>query len=184
MFKVIDYSDDIDLTEFYREAGSRGFVNNSSKKAMIDCFKNEREFKAWLLLKDDKVVGSVCSHSFDDVMGANSYRILARTCVLGEYNPNVGLGTPRRRIAEHQNITDQFLLPACLSWAKGNVYATSNMSPDAKQRAVHTYYFPTLAKLGIVEKVKEVHYRNTEQTVWQIFPDKFYENLNRYPRFI
>ena len=60
---------------------------------------------------------------------------------------------------------------------------TSNASKEASQRLVHSYYFPTLAKLGIVEKIKDVYYRHTDQTVWEIHPDKFYENLNRYTRW-
>jgi tetratricopeptide (TPR) repeat protein len=55
---------------------------------------------------------------------------------------------------------------------------------EAIQQFVHSYYFPTLEKLGIVTNIKEVHYRGTDQTVWQIHGDKFLENLNRYPRWV
>lgn len=185
MYKLVEWSPELDLTEFYEEASSRGFANNSSQKAMIDCFRNEKLWKAWILYQDSKAVGSVVSHTFDDVMGYGSFRVLARTCTFGTARPNGGLITPRRLIAEHQNLTDQFLLPACIEWAgKDKLYATSNDSKVASQRLVHRYYFPTLAKLGIVEKVKEVHYRNTDQTVWKINADRFLENLERYPRWI
>jgi hypothetical protein len=36
----------------------------------------------------------------------------------------------------------------------------------------------------VVSKIKEVHYRHTDQTVWEIHPDKFYENLELYPRWV
>ncbi len=185
MFKLIEWDSSLDLEEFYREASRRGFVNNSSQKAMIDCFRNEREWNAWILYKDDKAIGSVAAHSFDDVMGRDSYRILTRVCTFAEARRDLGLITPKRLIAEHQNLTDQFLLPQCLSWvgSKGTVYATSNSSKEASQQLVHKHYFPTLEKIGIVKKIKEISYRYTDQTVWQIFPDRFYENLSKYPRW-
>jgi hypothetical protein len=113
------------------------------------------------------------------------YRILTRVCTFAEERKDKGLITPKRLVAQHQNLTDQFMLPQCIEWVsgRGRMFATSNASKEASQRLVHSYYFPTLAKLGIVEKIKDVHYRHTDQTVWEIHPDKFYENLNRYTRW-
>lgn len=182
MYKIIEWSEDLDLKEFYKEAEQRGFANNSSQKAMIDCFRNEQAWKAWILYQDDRAIGSVVAHTFD-IMGPGAYRVLARTCTFGTARPHGGLITPKRLIAEHQNLTDQFLLPACISWAGDNIYATSNDSPVASQRLVHRHYFPTLEKLGIVERVREVNYRNTDQTVWKIYADRFQENLAKYPRW-
>ena len=184
MYKLVDWSVDLDLTDFYAEAAQRGFENNSSQRAMIDCFDNELKKKVWILFQDDKAIGSVAAHSFD-IMGPNSYRVLARTCTFGTARPHSGLITRQRLIAEHQNLTDQFLLPACIEWAgKDNIYATSNDSRVASQRLVHRYYFPTLEEIGIVEKVKDLNYRNTDQTVWKINADAFLKNLERYPRWI
>ena len=128
MHKMVQWNKDLDLSEFYNEAGRRGFVNNASQKAMIDCFHNEREWNAWILYSDNKAIGSVAAHSFDDVMGPNSYRILTRVCTFGEARPHNGLVKANRLCAEHQNLTDQFMLPACLEWTKdkGRVFATSN----------------------------------------------------------
>lgn len=183
MYKIVPWSEDLDLTEFYLEAGRRGFLNNASQKSMIDCFRNESEWAAWILYQNNNAVGSVVAHSFQ-VMGPNAYRVLARTCTFGSARQHGGLVTPKKLIAEHQNLTDQFLLPACLDWAKGELYATSNESSVASQRLVHRHYFPTLAKLGIVERACEIHYRNTEQTVWRIYPDKFLANLELYPKWV
>mgnify|MGYP003682320157 FL=1 len=185
MYKIVEWNENLDLSEFYLEATRRGFINNSSQKAMIDCFRNEREWNAWVLYENDRVIGSVAAHSFDDVM-PGGYRILTRVCTFAESRKDKGLITPKRLVAEHQNLTDQFLLPQCIEWAgnKGRMFATSNASKEASQRLVHSYYFPTLAKLGIVEKIKDVHYRHTDQTVWEIHTDKFFENLERYPRWI
>lgn len=185
MYKIIEWSPELDLKDFYAEAKRRGFFNNSNQKVMIDCFRNEREWNAWILYENDKAIGSVAAHSFDDVMGPKSYRILTRVCTFGEARPHHGLITPKRLIAEHQNLTDQFLLPTCLDWVnnRGDVYVTSNESKEASQRLVHRYYFPTLVKIGVARKVKDVNYRHTDQTVWQIYPDMFLENLSRYPRW-
>ena len=183
MFTVVEWNESLDLTEFYNSAASKGFANNASQQAMIDCFRNEAEWAAWILYQDNTAVGSVAAHSFAP-MGPNAYRVLARTCTFGTARQNGGLITSRKLIAEHQNLTDQFLLPACINWAKGDLYATSNASEIASQRLVHRHYFPTLAKLGIVERVCEMNYRNTDQTVWRIYPDKFLANLERYPRWV
>lgn len=183
MYTVVKWTKDLDLSEFYLEAASKGFDNNASQKAMIDCFYNESEWAVWILYQDNRAVGSVAAHTFD-IMGPTAYRVLARTCTFGNGSKNVGLITRNRLIAQHQNLTDQFLLPTCINWASGELYATSNESIVASQRLVHRHYFPTLAKLGIVARVCEINYRNTDQTVWRIYPDKFLENLARYPRWI
>jgi hypothetical protein len=184
MFKLVEWHKDLNLSEFYTEADRRGFKNNNSQKTMIDCFRNEREWNAWILYNDNRPIGSVAAHSFDDVM-PGGYRILTRVCTFAEERKDKGLITPKRLVAQHQNLTDQFMLPQCIEWVsgRGRMFATSNASKEASQRLVHSYYFPTLAKLGIVEKIKDVHYRHTDQTVWEIHPDKFYENLNRYTRW-
>lgn len=185
MHKLVEWSENLDLSEFYVQSTLRGFVNNSSQQAMIDCFRNEREWNAWILYNKDHAIGSVAAHSFDDVI-PGGYRILTRVCTFAEARKDKGLITPKRLVAEHQNLTDQFLLPQCIEWVngRGRMFATSNASKEASQRLVHSYYFPTLAELGIVSKIKDVHYRNTDQTVWEIHPERFYENLNRYPRWI
>ena len=184
MYKLLEWNDKLDLSAFYKEAAEKGFNNNSSQKAMIDCFLNENKWNAWILYQDDTAIGSVAAHSFDDVMGPNSYRILTRCCILRGARPSGGMMTANVAIGQHQNLTDQFLLPQCIEWAGSNVYATSNESKVASQRFVHRTYFPTLEKIGVVEKVKDVFYRGTDQTVWKINVDEFYKNLNRYPRWI
>jgi len=185
MFKLIEWNEKLNLEEFYTEAGKRGFINNSNQKFMIDCFRNETKWNAWILYKDDHPIGSVAAHTFNDVMGPGSFRILTRVCTFGEFGLQQGLITPRKLIIEHQNLTDQFLLPKCIEWAgTTNIYATSNDSKVASQRLVHKIYFPTLEKIGLVNKVKEIFYRGINQTVWEIHGDKFLDHLAQYPRLI
>lgn len=72
MYRIVDWTSELDLTDFYNEADTRGFVNNTSRKAMIDCFSNEKAMKAWILYQDDKAIGSVVAHTFDDVIDRKS----------------------------------------------------------------------------------------------------------------
>lgn len=186
MYKLIEWSPELDLDEFYKKAEKRGFENNSCQEKMIDCFRNEKDWNAWILYNDkNEAIGSVASHTFDKVV-PDSFRVLTRVCTFAEGRKSQGLITSKKLIAQHQNLTDQFLMPKCIKWVngRGRIFATSNKSKEASQRLVHKHYFPTLEKLGIVSKYKEnIYYRYTNQTVWEIFPDRFIKNLNKYPRW-
>ena len=48
-YKLVPYSESIDLTEFYIQAESRGFKNNSSKKILVDSVSTERLSRVWIL---------------------------------------------------------------------------------------------------------------------------------------
>lgn len=185
MHKVIEWNASLDLTKFYESAKKWNFVNNSSQSVMIDCFNNEKEKNFWVLYKNEQPIGFVGAHSFDDVMGPNSYRIMTRCCVIPEYQNKKGLNTTHSLIVSHQNATDQFFYEPCINWAgTENIYATSNFNKQATQRLVHTKYFPMLEKIGLVTKIKNVFYRGTEQTVWKIHAKEMLDDINRYPRWI
>ena len=77
MYKLVEWNENLDLKDFYLKAKIRGFENNCSQKVMIDCFRNEREWNAWILYQNDEAVGSVAAHSFDEFL-PGSYRILTR----------------------------------------------------------------------------------------------------------
>jgi hypothetical protein len=183
MYKIIPWSPELDLKDFYANALARGFENNASQKMLIDCFKNEREKQVWILYYNNDAVGSVAAHSFDE-MGPNSYRIAARTCVFSDMLPIRHLRT-RNQIVTHQHVTSQFLIPACIDWAPAgsNLYITSNENQTGTQRLVHNIFGPAMEKSGQMSKIKNLFYRGTDQTVWQIFPDRFYKELNKYPRW-
>ena len=184
MYKLINYSDDLDLNSFYANALKRGFVNNSSKKTMIDCFANERDWHVWILYQNDEAIGSVATHSLD-VIGPNAYRICARTCSFAEARPRHALITINRLINEHQNLTAQFFIPACIEYcpSDSDLYITSNESKVASQRQVHTIYCPTLEKSGVLTKTHELEYRGHVQSFWKLNKELFLEQLNSYPRW-
>jgi len=183
MYKIIPFSDDLDLEIFYRKAKGKGFINNASKHMLVDCFKKERKHQTWILYYNNNPVGSVAAHSFDE-MGKNSYRIAARTCVLTDEIPTPTLRT-RNQIVTQQHVTGQFLIPACIEWAgkKNNLYITSNNLEGGSQRLVHNVYFPAMVKTGQAEEICEMEYRGTWQTVWKLDVKKFYQTLNAHPRW-
>ena len=183
MYKIIPWSEDLDLTEFYATAEARGFVNNASQRMLVDSIAKEREWCVWILYYNNKAIGSVAAHSFPE-MGINCYRIAARTCVFTDMLPTTTLRT-RNQIVTHQHVTSQFLIPACIEWAPtgSRLFITSNESDVGTQRLVHRIFGPAMEATGQMERVAQMLYRGTEQTVWQLFPDRFYEELNKYTKW-
>jgi hypothetical protein len=175
MYKVIPWSAELDLTDFYSEAAKKGFVNNSSQRSIIDCFKNEKKWQVWILYYNNQAVGSVAAHSIDE-----GYRICARTCVLTHLLPTNTIRT-RNQIVNHQHITAQFLMPVCIDWVgnAGNMYITSHPSEVGTQRLVHTIWGPSLEKTGVLTRAFEKEYRGHVQTFWQLNSSVFLEQLEK-----
>tara|TARA_B110000971_G_C19899618_1_gene449299 strand:- start:91 stop:624 length:534 start_codon:yes stop_codon:yes gene_type:complete len=177
MYKIIPWNKDLDLTDFYKEAEKRGFVNNASQKAMIDCFRNEEEWQVWILYYNDRAVGSVAAHSIEE-----GYRICTRTCAFTDLMPVVSTRT-RTGIITHQHVTAQFFMPACIEWAKEPMYITTHPSKIGTQRQVHTIWGPSLEKTGVLTKDFEKDYRGHVQTFWKLNTDVFLDQLNKYPKW-
>jgi hypothetical protein len=183
MYKMIIWDPDLDLADFYSTASTKGFVNNASQKMLVDSLAKEQEWCVWILYYNNRAVGSVAAHSFPE-MGDNCYRIAARTCVFSDMLPMDTLRT-KNQIVTHQHITSQFLIPACIEWApKGSkLFITSNESSTGTQRLVHRIFGPAMEASGQMQRVKKMLYRGTEQTVWQLYPEKFYEELAKHKRW-
>jgi hypothetical protein len=192
---LVPWSPDLNLTEFYSVAKSFGFLNNASQKMLVDCFDKERKKQVWILYHNDIALGSVAAHSFNE-MGDNSYRIAARTCVLSSLLPKIinresgllnisGLRTIKG-IVTHQNITSQFLIPTCLDWVpkSSKLYITSNENESGTQKLVHRIFGPAMEKTGQMKRITDIFYRGSNQTVWEFFPDRFLEELNKYERWV
>jgi hypothetical protein len=173
MYKIIPWSEELDLTDFYRYCAAKGFVNNASQKAMVDCFRNEREWQVWILYYNDVAVGSVAAHSIDE-----GYRICARTCVLSELLPLNTLRT-RNQIVTHQHVTAQYFMPACIEWAAPweDLYITSHPSEVGTQRLVHNIWGPSLEKNGVLTRAFEKEYRGHKQTFWRLNTNVFLDQL-------
>jgi len=186
MFNLVSWTPELDLTEFYDTANIKGFINNSSQRMLVDSLSKEKKWNVWILYYNGKPIGSVGSHSFPE-MGADAYRIAARTCVFTDQLDGV-YGTSLRTIrviTDHQNPTSQFLIPQCINWApkEANLYITSNQSKIGTQRKVHNIFCPTLEKKGLMKRVTDLNYRGIDQTIWQLFPDKFLEDLKKYKKW-
>jgi len=183
MFNVVLWSEDLDLTDFYTTAEAKGFVNNASQKMLVDSLTKEKQWCVWILYYCDKAVGSVAAHSFPE-MGEYAYRIAVRTCVFSDCIPTPSLRT-RNQIVTHQHVTSQFLIPVCIEWTPpwASLYITSNESSVGTQRLVHNIFGPAMEATGQMSCVKEMDYRGTRQTVWELHAGKFLEELEKYPRW-
>jgi len=182
-YKMEVWTPSTDLAEFYTECGKRGFVNNASQSALIDTFRKERDFQAWILFYNNQPVGSVVAHTLD-VFNEPSFRICARTCVLTDKTDRSMVRTIRQ-IQQHQNHTAQFFIPACIEWAgkESDMYITSCSQDVASQRLVHQIFMPALNNQGTVDFVGDIVYRNQKQSFWKLNVDNFYQQLNSYPRW-
>ena len=183
LFKIVPWTPELDLTEFYAVAESKGFVNNASQKMLVDSLAKEDEWCVWILYYDNKAIGSVGAHSFPE-MGEDAYRIAVRTCVFSDQIPIPSIRT-RNQIVTHQHITSQFLIPTCINWTPpwASLYITSNENSVGTQRLVHNIFGPSMEATGQMKRIKEIDYRGTKQTVWELYARKFLEELEKYPRW-
>ncbi len=177
---MVPWSEELDLTDFYSTAKSRGFENNSSQQMLVDCFRNESAWQVWLLYYNNAAVGSVAAHSIDE-----GYRICARTCVFTDHLPFQQLRALKYTCQQHQNVTAQFFIPQCIEWAgvDKDLYITSHPSQVGTQRLVHSLYCPALVETGALTKSHERMYRGHVQTFWKLNTDTFLKQLNELPRW-
>jgi len=183
MFEIKSWTPDLDLTEFYATAKAKGFENNASQKMLVDSLAKEKYWAVWILYYYGQAVGSVAAHSFPE-MGEDAYRIAARTCVFSDHIPIPSIRT-RNQIVTHQHVTSQFLIPTCIAWTPpwANLYITSNENSVGTQRLVHNIFGPAMEATGQMKRIKEIEYRGTKQTVWEVYANKFLEELKKYPRW-
>jgi hypothetical protein len=184
-FKLVEFNYELDLTEFYSQALLRGYINNSSQAKMIDCFKNERAWNAWIIYENQTPCGAVACHSLD-IMGPNAYRMLARTCFFSEFNINKGLISKNNFIQNLQHAGPQIFMVAGIEWAgqDKDFYITTNDSKEASQRRVHSVWAPEMAKIGLLERVIEQEYRGHVQAFWKLNTDVFLEALSNNNRWL
>jgi len=183
LYKLVQWTADLPLDDFYHQASIKGFNNNSSQHMLVDCFRNERKWAAWILYYNGTAAGSVASHSLAFL--ENSYRICARTCVLTHLLPLQQLRSLGYTCQQHQNATAQFFIPQCIEWAENakDLYITTHPSDTGSQRRVHNTYCPALEKTGALTRSFEKNYRGHIQTFWKLNTSVFLEQINQLPRW-
>lgn len=181
MLKLVEFNENLNLQSFYDECTKRGLINNNSQEKIYDSFKRYNKFQTWILFKDKNPVGSVVTHSFEDYK-PNSYRILARTCVLSDKSPFKFIRTIKN-IKEHQHIVARYFLPNCIEWCgiESDMYITTHPENTGTMKAVHNVFIKVLVNKGLVKKVDEIYYRNSLQTIWKVNGRKLLEDIKKYP---
>lgn len=183
MYRIQEYTENLNLDEFYRLAHSRKFYNNDSKEKVIDTWKHMDRWQVWFLYYNDQIVGSIAAHSLEElgVLG-DAYRIAARTCTFDDLTKQrLSLRTANTIIAKHQNLTAQLLLPLCIEWAgkDKDLYISSNENDTGTQKYVHRLYCPGLKKIGILEEPIELEYRRAIQSFWRMNVPEFYKQMEQ-----
>lgn len=181
MYKIVEFSDNLDLEDFYNQASARGFTNNNSKEVLYSTFTHCDRFQTWLLYYQDKPVGSVSAHSLEElgILG-DAYRIAARTCLFTDLTGETKhLRSLQKVIKEHQNITAQIFIPLCIEWAgrDKDLYISSNENEHGTQKLVHKIFCPALNQTGALENPVELEYRLSMQSFWKLNVDVFYTQL-------
>lgn len=183
MYKIVPYSDSLDLEEFYSMATNRGFYNNNSKQVLVDTFSHCDRYQTWMLYYNNRAVGSVSAHSLEElgILG-NSYRIGARLCsfdhLIGDRKT---LRTRNTVLVNHQSLTSQFLVPICIEWAgrNKNLYLSTNENKVGTQRLVHQIACPVWKKTRILDNPIELEYRTAIQSFWKLDVENFYNQLGK-----
>jgi hypothetical protein len=183
MFELELYNGTQDLTNFYTEAERRGFYNNSSHAMLIDYISKYENASLILLLFNKKIIGTVVVHSLSElgILGKDSYRIAARTCVLTHLIEGNRRHTSLRRIKDvpHDHPTSQFLIPACIKLL-GNkpMYISTHNGGVGKQNAVHKIFTKVWKEKGLLESPIELEYRGSFQFFWKVNTVAVLETLN------
>ena len=187
MFEIKLYSNDIDLTNFYKEAEKKKFYNNSSQEMLIDYIKKYEDAKLWVLLYDKQPVGTVVAHKLQElgILGKDAYRIGARTCVLTHLIGKQRVKSLKGKKDIHYSHASQFLLPACIEGIDKDkpLYLSTHIGNVGSQNKVHLFWAKYFHIAGVLQNPIELEYRGTFQTFWKINVDKFYETLKetRWP---
>ena len=150
---------------------------------LVETIAKEDQWQVWMLLYNNMIVGSTAAHSFPE-MGPNSDRIAVRTCAFTDMM-HITRARTRQGVVEHQHVSPQYFMTAGIEYfgKENNFFITSNGNAAGTQRRVHRTWAPLLQREGTLSKECDLHYRGTDQTVWRVNVDKFYEDLDRYGRW-
>lgn len=185
MFSIKEFSENLDLTDFYKNAEAKGYYNNCNQEVLIDNMRHFNDYKVWLLYWKDKCVGSVGVHSLEElgILGKNAYRIAVRTCLLqdqleGERSHRVH--NYRHKPMNHA--ASQMLIPMCIKYCGYNtpMYVSTNNSKDGIQYKVNRTWASIMHNQNYLEDAVELDYRNQFQNFWKLRPHYYVEKLREH----
>lgn len=184
IYTIVEYSPDLDLVDFYNQNKLRGLDNNAGRQEMFDCFGTEKTWNGWLVQYNEKFIGGVCIHSFDDVMGSDSYRIYARSSFHTEASAKP-TGYVKSHYSQLQNVGLQLFTPVSIAWAglDKKFYGSSNSRDVGSAQIVDKVWFPRLAEKGIFTKIKEVFYRGHYQNIWELNVAEYLKQIKTVPHW-
>lgn len=185
MFSIKEFSEDLDLTSFYKTAKERGYYNNCNQEVLHDNMKHLDDYKTYLLYWDKTIVGSVCLHSLEElnILGDNAYRVGARTCLFPDLIGGVRkFGMQNYSSNPFSHYTTQLLFPACIKYCGINapMYVSTNENETGTQIKVHRIWTKVMHRLGYLIDPVELDYRNNFQTFWKINTQKWINDLRTH----
>ena len=183
MFEVIQYTPEINLTQFFRNALDQGFIFHTSPR--IFHWKDEPVINNWIVYQNDTPISTFAVHSLQSRMpGYNNYSIMNRMCVL-KYNSPIK-PTPERFYEQHQNFVAQIVLPTCINWllkTQGsdiNTYVTVDLAKPANYIKGHNKMLRSWERRGLITLLEEQHYWDDRQVaVWNYNYKKFLEQYEQ-----
>jgi len=185
MFSIKEFSEDLDLREFYKQAEQHGYYNNCNQEVLHDNMKHLKDYKTYILYWEDTAVGSVCLHSLEElnILDENAYRVGARTCILrhligGEHK----FGMQNYNNNPFSHYTTQLLFPVCIKYCGINtpIYVSTNENEVGTQIKVHRIWTKVMHRWGYLENPIELDYRNNFQSFWKINSEKWITDLKQH----
>ena len=181
MFRLVEFDESLNLSDFYKECDEKGYTNNNSQKRIWDRFKKYKKHNTWIFYRDFTPMGSVVAHSFDEYK-KDSFRVLVCTCVLEKHTKYNFIGQASQ-FKKHQHFTAQFYIPKMIEWCgiNSSMYITTHPEETGQMKKVHSLIMQLWKGMKLVERVDEITYRNSRQTVWKFNAKEFLKQLDKYP---
>jgi len=165
MLDVINNLNEYDLTYFFNQCKTYGFVNNTSRSAMKLDFVKERFGNMWGLEKNGFLIACAGCLEFPEVSD-NAYRIQFRGCEIPGSDIKKSLSK-----SHFNSSTFRELIPYQIEWCykmgSDELYLTSNID-NKNHKAMQL-----IAKQGYLNLYKETILFNVQQAIWRFNIDKY-----------
>ena len=184
MWKIEIYNGTQNLEQWFQDAASKKYHNNSSKETLLDYLQNEEDTTLFLLYNNDRIVGNFVTHKLRSlgILGANAHRIAARMCVINDFIEGPRKISGMRSLNNtnyHDHINHQFLYAVGIKYLGLDtpMYVSSHPSSVGSQKIVHNKYCPKLKEFGLLHEPIELEYRNHFQFFWKLDTNKWWNTF-------